>query len=147
MICTQVSWVCVECLASCQFLGIQSEKEEFSTSVGFMKETLCKLTDSRTVSAKDRSWGRSQIRWCTSLVHSRIRRIDADLPGWAKRCSKPLGYVSKQDGQDPHPWELLYGKGDRNKTVNLCVCVRVCMRVCVCVGGGVVRNGENLKRK
>lgn len=25
--------------------------------------------------------------------------------------------------------------------------VRVCMRVCVCVGGGVVRNGENLKRK
>lgn len=116
--------MCIECLGSCWFLRIQSENKGCQISEGFMNENDCKLISSRTISAEEQTWGRSHRRWCLSFIHSFIHRVDVDFPAWIKHCLKPLGYVRKQDGQNPGSQELtLQQRRQRENSYHVYVCV------------------------
>ena len=56
----------------------------------------------------------------SSFIHG----VDVDFPAWIKHCLKPLGYVRKQDGQNPGSQELtLQQRRQREKSYYVYVCV------------------------
>ena len=57
------------------------------------------------------------------FIHSFIHRRDVDLTVRDKHCLKPLGYVSKQDGQNPCPLGayLTGGGTEVKKLMHMCI--------------------------